>query len=355
MIGFRILLFLLPLNLLLGVEIQDALTRSLGFKTLVFSDKVRQRILITEVIYPAENETRDSLTSTDIFNRAREARDAPLLKSQKKYPLILFSHGYKGDRFGHAWLEEILASYGYIVASLDHFGETWYMFNPEKAIQRWNRPLDITFVLNELLKDPLFGSHIDQDKIGFVGYALGGLTGLWLAGGIANQYMAMNEKSPEYLELDGLDESDASSAAELALAKKSYHDPRIKAMVLLAPSKSLAFDIQGLSQIKIPLLLIAAENDEIAEFKSNARYLKNSIQSSELVAIPGKAGHYIFLNPKGEVGRKSLPAYLTEDDPSVNRREIHKDIAKATLQFFYRTLVDSPSRTEGPPSIKQNK
>lgn len=42
--------------------------------------------------------------------------------------------------------------------------------------------MQISAVLSATLKDPVVGTHIDKDKIGFIGFSAGGTTGLILAG-----------------------------------------------------------------------------------------------------------------------------------------------------------------------------
>ena len=83
------------------------------------------------------------------------------------------------------WLAYHLASRGYIAAAVDHHGNT----TAEKqqfaqgATLVWERPKDPSVVLDKLLTDPQFGSHIDADRIGAAGFSLGGYTVIALAGG----------------------------------------------------------------------------------------------------------------------------------------------------------------------------
>ena len=46
--------------------------------------------------------------------------DAPLLEGEEEFPVLLFSHGYHGFRTQSTFLMQELASYGYIVVSLEH-------------------------------------------------------------------------------------------------------------------------------------------------------------------------------------------------------------------------------------------
>ena len=80
-----------------------------GIATVRFYDESRDRPLITEVWYPvAEHIPAENVNG--LWLRCPEARDAPLKKSSKKYPLVVMSHGNGGDRTNNAWLAEILAA-----------------------------------------------------------------------------------------------------------------------------------------------------------------------------------------------------------------------------------------------------
>ena len=119
-----------------------------------------------------------------------EARDAPLKKDSRKLPLILFSHGDGGSRLDLSWLMANLVGAGYIVASVDHHGNTWNLNLPAESLRRWERPKDISFVLRTLLNHPHFAAVIDSRRIGF-----GGLTGIWLAGGRAFESLSKSRQT----------------------------------------------------------------------------------------------------------------------------------------------------------------
>lgn len=149
--------------------------------TIPFFDLTRERPLITEVFYPIAS-TNETIIPKELFQRSPQSRDAPF-PNIGKFPLVLFSHGDGGSRLDNSWLMESLAAKGYIVVSIDHYGNTDYLNLPAIALKRWERPKDVTFVLRKLLKHPKIGSLIETNRIAFAGFSLGGTTGIWLAGG----------------------------------------------------------------------------------------------------------------------------------------------------------------------------
>lgn len=335
---FHLLFILFSFSIFSEEICNDQNICKIGIKTLFYFDKSRERPMITELYYPATRELPIMHPSSNNFKYLQEYKNAPFPHWKEKLPLLIFSHGYMGDRNDLSWLQELLAANGYIIASVDHFGNTHYMQRAEDSLKRWNRPKDISFVLDQILNDTDFKEQIDTDRIGFVGFSLGGLTGVWLAGGIADQYPIPDLKNSDFTQLDEGITQGIIDKIDFKKARISYLDPRIKAGILLAPAYGCAFSEEGLSSIKIPLLIISTEEDQIVPFKENALIYAKYIKSAILKLIKGKAGHFVFLSTKEELGKKVLPLQLLIDDPSVNRGEIHKEVGELSLDFFNEHL-----------------
>lgn len=113
------------------------------------------RDLTVEVWYPAADdvsgdtvlkaEIRDGKTVVDLHGQAM--RDAA--PKDGKYPFVLISHGYPGNRFLLSHLAENIASKGYVVASVDHTDST-YSDKAAFGSTLVNRSLDQKFVLNQI-------------------------------------------------------------------------------------------------------------------------------------------------------------------------------------------------------------
>ena len=304
-----------------------------GIATIRFYDETRQRPLITEVWYPIDK----CVPAQDVkgyWQRCPEARDAPVKKSSNKYPLIVMSHGNGGDRTNNSWIAEILAANGFIVASMDHHGNTWNNKIPENFIKIWERPTDVSFVVDQLLQHESFGPHINHKKIGFIGYSLGGHTGIWIAGGQVTDFSKKvvssipKDQLPQTVDEAMLDSFDYSPAA------KSYHDPRIGAVFVMAPALGYLFDPLSLQQISIPIHIVAAEGDNITPLAEIANILAKDIKKAAMTLIPGSANHYVYLNEVTKGGKLMLDKRLTLDPPGTNRTKVHEDIGKSAVKFF---------------------
>jgi hypothetical protein len=86
------------------------------------------RPLPVEIWYPADTMEnggeykdvylRDGITKATLYGSA--VRGAEPLITDTKYPLIIVSHGYPGNRYLMSHFGENLASKGYVVVSIDH-------------------------------------------------------------------------------------------------------------------------------------------------------------------------------------------------------------------------------------------
>src|SRR3569833_3391459 len=152
---------------------------NIGETTLHFNDVSRQRPLITEVWYPTKDSIKKHDTGFQPFAKIEAVKDAAI---SGKYPLIMISHGTGGGRLTLEWLADILVQNGFPAAAVDHWGNTYDNKIAIDFVTHWERPLDISFVLSALLKDPVFGLAIDTKKIGAAGFSIGGYTVIALAG-----------------------------------------------------------------------------------------------------------------------------------------------------------------------------
>jgi len=176
-----------------------------GVRTLNGADATRDhRALPIEVWYPADdtNAGRDlDAASKDHFDvlpgfpsvEQDAVRDAAPRRGS--YPMIAFSHGFGGHRRQSTFLCTHFASHGYIVASVDHTGNTVIdvmqavmaaqsgspLPEPLTAVYEFMeaRPLDVGYMIDFVAAAPEIGSLIDVARgIGMTGHSFGGWTTL---------------------------------------------------------------------------------------------------------------------------------------------------------------------------------
>ena len=269
----------------------------------------------------------------------------------------MFSHGYSGNPYANSWFAECLARKGYIVACVKHYGNTHPGMIPELSFRPWHRPQDLSFVLDQLLVHPTFKDHIDVTSIGAAGFSQGVLTALWLAGIRGNLIKDTIKKQFAFINDDFLSKLfflhfkdiprerltnllDNFTNDDFKHANASYRDKRIKAVFAMAPGlggKNHMFTAEGLSQAEVPVAIVVGEADDIVSVDDNARFVAEHVSQSVLTVLSGKITHWTLLNEGTEEGRVAQP-YLTVDDPSVNRAQVHEKVGELALKFFKKHL-----------------
>ncbi len=316
---------------------------NIGEKTMAFVDSTRNRPISVELWYPTPDTDPKAERKTDLpFRLTPTIRNATFIN--QKRPLVLLSHGSGGNRFSLAWLAIALANQGYIVAACDHWGGTFGNMIPAYYIRYWERPLDLSFVLTQLLTDAAMTSVIDPGNIGAVGYSFGGYTALALAGvdidcRVLKRNAATKPGKKEFSIPELGDLTKLMATIPCTAVDTSFKDNRIKSFVALAPGLGLGFESKGqTNHVTDPVLIIAAANDQVAPVATNAAHYHRLIPSAHYVLLPGKPSHYVFLN-EGDDALKKEAKQLFTDAKSVDRTTIHRLVEEQVLAFFKQTLT----------------
>ena len=315
------------------------------------------RPLATAVWYPAAPGTRESEWRVGIFNAGWSAQKAPLSAAATKRPLIVLSHGTGGGAAALSWLAETLASSGYIVAAVNHHGNT--AAEPSYQLQGfmlwWERARDISVLIDRLVADPQFGAHIDPSRIGVAGFSLGGYTALATVGArLAYQqwksFCASRPAEPtctlppeasfSMADVQRLLDHDDRVKEAVSHSHESFRDPRIRAAFAIAPVLGPAMTKTSLAEIKVPVRIIVGSKDDQASPDANARPLASAIPNAELEVLPNVT-HYTFLARCNLLGKVVARSFCTDPD-QIDREEVHRRVGTDALKFFDRTLQREP-------------
>ncbi|MFV1805363.1 alpha/beta hydrolase family protein [Phaeobacter sp. Ax4a-4a] len=137
--------------------------------------------IAASIWYPAANPTyRAPVGDGPIFDPTF-AFIGPSI-AQGEHPLVLLSHGSGGNSDSLGWLTSGLVANGAIVLAVNHPGSTSGDSSPRRSVDLGARANDLTAALDMILADPAFAPFIDPDRIGVVGFSLGGTTALGMAG-----------------------------------------------------------------------------------------------------------------------------------------------------------------------------
>ena len=325
-------------------------------------DKKGPRPLTTTIWYPTV-QSGEGVASAPTAGNPLFAPLPPVIEgavlapNSQKYPLVLLSHGTGGSALGLAWLGRFLAARGYIVAALNHHGNTGAepMPDPRGFLLWWERAKDVSAVLDKLLNDPTFGPNIDRGRIGIAGFSLGGYTVLTVAGGRIDKtrydrFCSSAARDftcgpqPEFPDAPKLfaelKANDPVAQESLRHSGDSYRDPRVRAVFAIAPVFGSGFAAADLSAIKIPVEIVVGQGDKSAPPATNGQRYAALIPHAQLVLLPQSVGHYDFVPVCTDAGKKVLDR-ICHDEPGVDRARIQTQVSTLAADFFDRSLPPS--------------
>jgi predicted dienelactone hydrolase len=230
------------------------------------------RPLTLETWYPAIKDSQGN-TSLDVYLRdgktivsiqGKAIRDAKPFISSQKYPLVLISHGYPGNRFLMSHLAENIASKGYVVVSIDHTDST-YRTQAAFGSTLINRPLDQLFTLDQIERMSKDSSSflfdlVNTQNTALIGYSMGGYGAVIAAGGGVTQQAV---DYPWGLPQDAL----------AIHQNRQYLDPRLKTVIAFAPwgMNYGIWDSTTLKDVKVPMFFISGSVDDVSGYKEGVR------------------------------------------------------------------------------------
>jgi len=239
------------------------------------------------------------------------------------YPLMIFAHGMNNIRLMFPYLNEHIASMGFVVMAMDYV-DSWSSPNEPLSRMLFTRPTDISWQIDyaEILTangEDLEGM-IDTERIAVVGHSLGGYTALAAAGAPLDLqwFSSVAEEHPEYCVLPPESGSVDACASILSSAQElaeiagletvptglwpSWGDPRIDTIVALAPLAAV-FGPESLSGVNVPTMLMGASADRSNSPETNVYPVYEYLGSGQksLILFEG-ADHNLF-----QTGCDSIP------------------------------------------------
>jgi len=255
-------------------------------------------------------------------------------RSDQPAPLVVISHGLGSNRETFVYLATHLASRGFAVAVPEHLessdrqrqamleGKANEVAEPREFI---NRPLDITFMLDELSRQTQPGGalegRVNVDRVGAIGQSFGGYTVLALAGASINfdQLEAeCNPDSPSWnvsllLQCRALELGEGDRALNL-------QDSRIQSIIAINPISSRIFGASSLNTINLPAMIVAGSKDTIApSFPEQILPFVWLTNSPEKYLVLQQGGTH-FSTLQSSEDDLALPSLVIGEDPDLARR-----------------------------------
>jgi len=306
-------------------------TRSAGYRSFAIPDPATGADIRTAVFYPSLADERPEALGPFTESIARDGAPAPASTA-----LVVVSHGMSSMPLLHRGLAMHLARHGFVVAAPEHPGDsrTDSRLAGTEANLR-NRPRHVTAVIDWMFRAELFGPSLLPGTAAVVGHSLGGYTALASAGGRAAAFAW---------------ETDNNESSPVDVTP----DPRIKALVLLAPAAAWFLADGALDRVSVPILMLTGEKDdlEIAGDKTlpdgrevfmpwgHSEIVKRGISNPALVdhRIIPNAGHYSFMSPYPVAMR--TPAIPPSQDPiGFDRVSFYEQLCAQVLTFLQEKLT----------------
>jgi predicted dienelactone hydrolase len=247
----------------------------------------------------------------------------------KRFPLVLMSHGFGGWNTQFSNLGEMLATHGYIVASIDHADQAItsksdFLLSFGNVLL--NRTQDQRQVLTRLLQDA-DNLNIDPDKVAMLGYSMGGYGALSTAGA------SYDPASKTIGQLPGSAQKILTTAAPDIAAK-------IDALIVLAPwggqPDSRVWTPQSLSRITAPTLVIDGDHDDIVNFKQGVSWIFDQMRGADRhMLVFRDARHNIIGNPVPSTSKTAFPVIEFMNEPVWRQERINM-----INQHFIRAFLD---------------
>ncbi|KML55635.1 dienelactone hydrolase [Burkholderia cepacia] len=256
-------------------------------------------------------------------------RDCPT--AGDKLPLVVISHGHGGTFLDHHDLPETLADAGFVVAAINHPGDTFSDMSHAADIQEFvERPVDIKRLVDYMLANASDAARIDPARIGFFGFSRGGYTGLVLAGG-----------NPDYVHAQV-----ACTDATLLICRQirdrdlvlppPTHDPRIKAYVLADPLDEFP-TADTVKDVHAPIQLWASEEGGDGVEPATLPALAGLLPQRPEFHVVRHAAHFAFVAPCSDALKQKAPRVCV-DAGEFDRVAFHQAFDAKALAFFSANL-----------------
>ena len=217
-----------------------------------------------------------------------------------KFPLVLMSHGYGGWNTQFSNLAEHIASRGYVVVSIDHNdqkadGVASFLLSFANVLV--DRTLDQRQVLAQVSKDVQarrapFLDLIDLKNVGLIGYSMGG-------------YGAIHTGGAPYRFADG-PLAKLPKASQDSLSQGEARPAPIKSLVLFSPwggqPDSRAWDAADLANLKLPVLMVAGNQDDVVNFKEGVSWLFDRMSGTERYLLVYREARHNIVGNEFELG-----------------------------------------------------
>ena len=293
-----------------------------GLTFLTIPDDARGPAITVAVWYPSADKPSQVTLGPITVLAAHEGKI-----DGRGLPLVVLSHGRGGSFVVHHDTAEYLADAGFVVAALNHPGDTArdksLFYDLSVYVQR---PLDVKRVIDYLTGAAPLAATIDPNRIGIYGFSRGGYTALVAIG--ANPDFALGLPQCERR----TDRVCEQIRAQEYRKEPLTHDPRIKAAVVADPL-SIFFTAEALAGITIPVQLWGSEKGGDGVEPKTVEGVNSALKAPHTFTQVENAQHFSFLTVCPPSIAEQEPV-ICNDPPGLDRAQFHERFNEALTKFF---------------------
>lgn len=319
------------------------LCAEVGYRSETLPVPHRDQPLDLHIWYPATSGgTVVPLGKNAVFTGINVLRNAT--PADTPHPLILLSHGSGGNAVNIGWIAHYLANQGMVVIAPNHPGSTSRDSTPQETVKIWQRPADMSAILDFAAQTLAQNLHLDMARIGVVGFSLGGHTALGLVGARADhsgyidycdQYAALLDCA--WYRAAAVDLNNIDSRR----FEQDNRDPRIKAAVAIDPALAQAYQPESLAEMAIPVQIINLGAPDTVPMGINAQALVQKLPDVDYKTIV-QATHFSFLGLCSKIGeiiiREEGDEPICSEVGDRSRRDIHNALRQVIGGFLAQNL-----------------
>lgn len=313
-----------------------------GLRTIEVAVPGRETPISVTLWYPpGEGGSHNEVGGNKVFKGVPVNQDAVIAEGE--FSIVLLSHGgLRAAPHLSGWIASYLATRGFIVTE-PHPPQ----LGPDEAqaaiAEAWLRPSDLSATLQTIESDSVLKAHIKKDRVGVLGFLLGGTSALMLAGAEIDpeSYAKMCDGEAAigmdcfWFSENGVDLHDA----DIKSLEHSNYNSKIKVAIAIDPELSTVFTQASLRNISIPVAIINLGQPDTILPGLNASSLEGLIPDVKYETVPDATQYSSFseCTPKGAIILQSEGdnEAICTDGGERSRAEIHRQLA----EMIENTLV----------------
>lgn len=288
-----------------------------GWRQVMVIGDIGDETIPVVVCYPTQDPETERNVGPYAISAAWDGAPAP-----GDLPLVMLSHGSGSSPLVNRGLACSLARAGFVVGMPAHPGDNRDDRTQQDTTRNLRqRPRHLQLAIDTLLDDPTLFPRARPERVALIGHSLGAYTALALAGGKPRTLPEIWPGGP---------------TEPIAVA----HDPRVAALVLLAPAVVWFHAPGSLDAVNVPVLMLAGEQDSITPPRYHADLVARHLPhraSLDYRQVTG-AGHYSFLSvfPPEMQQPTFAPA---QDPPGFDRPAFQEYLAEEMVKFLSSVAV----------------